>query len=133
VSTEYRVSAEDALRRAFWTVKVPSLALLLAPLLGFIVLAKLRYIPGIGYAGMKWAIPTFFISFVGAWLVWSIQVPRWRLWAYRRVTDIGRLKMLAVERQIVWKDGSIFEKTEIMSRSVRDELHRLEAASGNGA
>jgi hypothetical protein len=37
------------------------------------------------------------------------------------------LKELAVERHIIWPDGSIFEKTEITSQHVRDELRRLEA------
>jgi hypothetical protein len=126
---ETPVSPEEALRRAFWMVKLPSMAVLLGPLLTFVLLAKLKYVPSIGYPGMKWAAPFFLVSFVGGWLVWSIQVPRWRLWAYRRVNDIALLKELAVERHIIWQDGSIFEKTEIASPHVRDELRRLEAGA----
>lgn len=103
------------------------MAVLLVPLVAFVMFAKLGYIASVGYAGMKWALPTFFVSFVGSWLVWSIQVPRWRLWAYRHVGDIPLLKRLAAAKQLIWNDGSIFEKTEIMSRSVREELKRLEA------
>jgi hypothetical protein len=127
------ITAEQALKRAFWRVKLPSMAILIVPLLAYAGLAKLNYVPSYGYAGMRLALPTLLFSFVGSWLVWSVQVPRWRLWAYRRVKDIEQLKELAIERQYIWPDGSIFEKTEIMSRKVRDELRKLEEVSKRGA
>ena len=127
---KYRqVTIDQAIRKAFWMVKLPSMAALFAPLLAYLYLAKLGYLPTIGYAGMKWAVPTLLISFLGSWLVWSIQIPRWRLWAYRRVTDITELKRAAVEAQLIWSEDSGLNKTEIMSRSLRDELRRLEDAS----
>jgi hypothetical protein len=119
---------EEALNRGFWTVKVPSMAVFLGPIAVFLTLGKLGYIPTIGYPGMKWALPTFVVSLVGSWLVWSIQVPRWRLWSYRRVKSIALLKQMAVANQIIWNDGNAFERTEIMSRAVREELKRLEMA-----
>ena len=70
------ITPEEAVRRAFWMIKVPSMSVLLVPLLAFILLAKLKYIPSIGYPGMKWGLPTLFVSIVGGWLVWSVQVPR---------------------------------------------------------
>ena len=131
--TEPEVTVDEALRRAFWTVKVPSMFVLLVPLLTYIVLAKLKYLPRIGYAGMKWFVPIFLLALVGSWLVWSIQVPRWRLWAYRRVMDISLLKEHAIQKQIIWNDESIFTRTEIMSSQVRDELGQLEGASAHDA
>src|SRR5262249_45520087 len=107
-------------------VGVPSLATLVVPLLTYPVLAKLGHVPSIGYPGMKWALPILFGSIAASWLVWSVQVPRWRLWAYRRVGDIRLLKRAAAASQLIWREGSIFERTEIMSRSVRSELKRLE-------
>ena len=130
MSTDTReITPEQAVRRAFWMIKAPCMTVLLAPLLAFIVLAKVKYIPSIGYPGMKWGLPTLLVSIVGGWLIWSVQVPRWRLWAYRRVKDISRLKELAMEKQLIWPEGSIFEKTEIMSKEARLELRRLEAES----
>jgi hypothetical protein len=123
------LSAEHALRRAFWMVKPPSMAVLLAPVLTYVVLGELELVPTIGSAGLRWFLPAFLSGFVGGWLVWSIQVPRWRLWAYHRVWDIAELKRQAVERRVIWPDGSIFEKTELMSRQVREERRALEVAS----
>jgi hypothetical protein len=130
---EPQISVEQALRKGFWTVKVPSMSVLLVPLAIAWFGMKFKFIPSMGYEGMKWFIPTFVTGFVGSWLVWSIQVPRWRLWAYRRVKNISHLKARAAESQLIWSDGSIFQKTEIMSRSVREELLRLELHSMHGA
>lgn len=120
---------EQALRKGFWIVKLPSMSVLVGPLAIAWWAMKVGLIPSMGYEGMKWFIPIFITSFVGSWLVWSIQTPRWRLWAYPRVRNIPRLKALAVERQLIWGDGSVFERTEIMSRSTREELLRLESHS----
>ena len=129
----HRVTPTEAIRRAFWTVKLPSMTLFLLPLGTYAALAKWGYLPSIGYAGMKWALPAFALSFVGSWLVWSVQIPRWRLWAYQRVDDIELLKELAVERQYIWPEGSFFQKTELMSQSVRNQLRTLEARARHGA
>lgn len=118
---------EHALKRAFWTIKVPSMSVLVVPLVTYCLLAQFRYVPQYGYPGLKYAAPFFLFSFIGAWLIWSIQVPRWRLWAYRRVADIALLEQMAMERQILWESGSFFERTEIASRALRAELQRLRA------
>src|SRR5678816_2102572 len=52
-----------------------------------------------------------------AWRWWAIAVPKWRLWAYERVTDIQRLKRYAVIVGLTWPDGHPFEKTEIKSEA----------------
>lgn len=128
MQTQY-LSPGEAVNRGLWTIVVPTIAVLVAPLVLFIALVKLHHLPTTGPGGMSWALPAFFVSCVGSQLVWSIQVPRWRLWAYRRVEDIASLKRLAVKRKMIGPEGSLFEWTEIMSRQVRDELRHLEAAS----
>lgn len=65
-------------------------------------------------------------SFVTAWTAWSFQVPRWRLWAYRRVEDIDALKTAAIGAGLIWPEGHVFERTEIRSAAIRDELRRFE-------
>ena len=59
-------------------------------------------------------------GFCAAWLWWSLSVPRWRVWAYERVSDLAQLKQLAVQGGLTWPDGWIFEKTEIKSKRLRD-------------
>jgi hypothetical protein len=115
-------------------VKAPSMVAMFAPWIFYIVMAKLHVLPSIGPAGFKWFVPLFLGGFIAGWLVWSVQVPRWRVWAYGAVDDLRALKHLAIEKQIIWPDGSIFERTEIMSRHTREHLKALEARhAGAGA
>jgi len=66
------------------------------------------------------------VCFVAAWLWWSFQVPKWRLWAYERVEDIPELKRRAILAQLIWPDGSVFGRTEIKSASHAARERELE-------
>lgn len=123
------LSPEQALRRAFWSIKLPSFFLMFGPwfvALGLIGLAERK--PEFESAALTWSVILFLGGFVAGWLVWSIQVPRWRFWAYARVTDIGELKRLAVARQYLWPEGHFFERTEIASKALRAKILQLEEA-----
>jgi hypothetical protein len=122
------MTPSEALRHGFWTVKLPSMTLLLGPIGAYLIAAKLKVVPTFGTAGMLWAVPAFLIAFVGGWLVWSIQIPKWRLWAYERVDDIDALEEAAVGVQLIWPKGSIFERTEIASANTWARIRALEAA-----
>ncbi len=122
------ITPEEALDRAFWSVKAPSLGAMVGPWLGYAVLGEFGVVPTYGFAGLVWFLPIFLAGFVAGWLVWSVQVPRWRLWAYARVESIQELKEMAVSSQLIWPEGHFFEKTEIAPRWLRDELRALEEA-----
>lgn len=87
----------------------------------------------IGYAeeGFAIAVLVFFPSVIAAWIVWSVRVPLWRIWAYARVNDLDELKARAVEAGLIWPEGHWFEKTEIRSRRMRETLNRLEFREGS--
>lgn len=53
------------------------------------------------------------LGFVLAWIRWSLQVPRWRVWALEHVDDSDALHQRAVQVGIEWPYGHIFERTEI--------------------
>ncbi len=57
-----------------------------------------------------------------AWLWWSLNVPRWRLWSYRRVEDLARLQRQAVEAGLLWPAGHFFERTEIASDQLKADI-----------
>jgi hypothetical protein len=122
-----RLTTDEAMRRAFWTIKLPSMALLFGTLLGTWLAMKLGWIPSRGMPGLKWGGPLFLLAFVGSWLVWSIQVPKWRLWTYERVDDIQSLKNQAVTAQIIWPDDSVFTRTELATRATWERIRKLEA------
>ena len=122
-----RVTTEEALRRAYWMIKLPSLAILLGTILGTYVAMELGWIPSRGMPGLRWFGPSFLLAFLVSWLVWSVQVPKWRLWAYERVDDIQQLKNQAMAAQIIWSDDSVFTRTELASRATWERIRRLEA------
>ena len=124
------MTPREAVNRAFWTIQVPSMAIFFVPGSAYILLGGLGYIPRYGLEGFKWFLLVFVGGLAASWLIWSIQVPRWRLWAYRQVDDLDELKREAVTRQIIWPEGSLFEKTEIVSQKVRKEILRLEQTKG---
>ena len=78
--------------------------------------------PAVGVVGLA-------AGFVLAWLWWTLAVPRWRVWAYERVGDIGELKQQAVMGGLLWPDGSFFERTEIRSPAQKRRIAELEGVS----
>jgi len=52
------------------------------------------------------------IAFFLGWTWWSFMIPRWRRWALSRGAPADRLQRWAVINGLVWRKGSVFEKTE---------------------
>lgn len=72
---------------------------------------------------------TFLLSIAAAWFAWSVQVPRWRIWAYRRVNDIEALKASAVSTGLIWPEGHFLQRTELRTAVQSLEMIRLEDAA----
>jgi hypothetical protein len=89
-------------------VNIPVFSLMFSP-----ILILLAFVPEPSVAV---AISVFVPGFIFAWLWWSINVPKWRLWAYKRVSDIKALKNKAILAGLVWPDGSLLSRTEIKSK-----------------
>lgn len=123
---------EKAIRLAHWKVNFPAATGMFVPWMLFISLSKLKYIPSIGWDGFKWFAPLFLLGFFLGWIIWAVQVPKWRLQAYLMVDDIDQLKKQAVESLIIWPDGSILEKTEIASKKTREKIKKIEQDKTSG-
>jgi hypothetical protein len=72
------------------------------------------------------SLVTLIPAWIFMWLWWSVQVPKWKLWAYASVNDVVALKIAAIKAGIIWPDNHIFEKTEICSKDIREQIHQLE-------
>jgi len=70
------------------------------------------------------------VSFVLAWLWWSVNVPKWRIWALERTTDWPALKIRAIQAGLIWDEnteaGSRFTRTEIRSAEDQRRIIALE-------
>jgi|GEM_PF-1669541 len=53
-------------------------------------------------------------GFASAWLLWSLLVTKWRIWAFSRAEedDWPKLNELAVKNRLIWDGNSVFELTE---------------------
>ncbi len=111
------VSVNDAIRKGFKRVILMSLwVFILGIPFIVILLASQSYIL---------AILFFLFLFVLMNVVWGITCPRWQLWAYSRVRNLHELKRKAIQRRIMYPDGSRWEKLYILSRSQREKLEEL--------
>jgi hypothetical protein len=130
-----RITIKQALRRGFWTVNVPVLLIIFGQfsVTLMVVQAVERFGTLLPRPAVDYLMPALLIvalsSPLTGWIWWSVAVPKWKLWAYSRVEDVQALKIAAIQGQLIWPDGHIFEKTEWCSKAMRREILRLEDRS----
>ena len=95
------------------------------PVLVFLGAGAFAWVALDGVVG-GWSALFYLCGILFAWLWWSLFVPRWRIWAYRRVESIPEVLRWAVRTGLVWPRGWLFERTEIKSASQAAEQHALE-------
>jgi len=118
-------------------VTLPVLAIMFG---GWIVppLLVLRFSPHTAPFGTVGAIIVVVVwvllPFVGAWTWWSVNVPRWRIWALKRTTDWPSLQVEAISVGLIWDEtsllGQICSRTEIWPPSRRQRETELLARHG---
>jgi hypothetical protein len=74
-----------------------------------------------------WMIAVFvLLGFLLAWLAWSYFVVEWKIWAFENVRNVHELKRKAIQNNLIWKEGSWFNKTEIINYEQKQKLKHLE-------
>jgi hypothetical protein len=101
-------------------VNYPSMFIMFA-VLGITIFCGVQdYLP-------KWTIPVgIILSFALSWLYWSFAITKWRIWSLENVRNVHELKKRAIQEKLIWKDGSIFEKTEIRKEAELEKLNLLQ-------
>ena len=125
------VSVDDAIRRGNRLVNWPVRLLGVTPAIIFVLGRKLLHIASSNQRFNVAIVVLFCVCFVSAWLWWSTNVPKWRLWAYERVDDIPELKRRAIQARLIWPDGSIFSRTEIRSAQHAARERELELVASS--
>ncbi|MBN2868775.1 MAG: hypothetical protein JXK08_08900 [Flavobacteriaceae bacterium] len=114
------ISVEKAIKRGHLIVNLPVFCcLILAPVIGYLLTER-------GLISKDYWFLFFIIGFILAWLTWSFMITKWRIWAFTNVRNVHKLKKQAVQEKLIWREGSIFEKTEIRTRVDRNKLKHLE-------
>ncbi|MEP5341583.1 MAG: hypothetical protein ABJL44_03290 [Algibacter sp.] len=114
------ISVSKAISRGHLIVNIPVfISMFGIPSLAFYLSHK-NLIP-------NWGIGiSFIIGFIAAWLVWSLMITKWKIWAFENVRNVHELKKRAIAEKLIWNDGKIFEKTEIRSSEQKKKLKLLE-------
>jgi len=114
------VTVDKALTRGQLTVNLPVFIIMFGVMGLCFYLAILNYIP------FYFAPTSIVLGPAVAWIYWSFAITRWRIWAFSNVDDVHELKALAVSGQLIWPDGSFFERTEIRTKKERILINELE-------
>lgn len=120
------ITPEKAVERGTFIIVLPTLVILAGiPMLAYYI--NLHY-----YQFSLWYVlpPFIIVSFVLSWVYWAWMVVKWKLWAYERVDDLTALKRQAVDRNLIYADGSWFNKTEIKTEAEIQRLAWLENNAG---
>jgi len=69
-------------------------------------------------------IISFILGIGVSWLLWSLLITKWRLWAFNQVheDDWHKLKELAIINKLIWDEGSNFELTEIRTNEDNEQI-----------
>lgn len=68
-----------------------------------------------------WIVPaSFLIGPILGYLYWSYSITKWRLWAFENVRNVHELNRRSISQNLIYKEGSFFEKTEF--RSADDKM-----------
>ncbi|WP_040627082.1 hypothetical protein [Mucilaginibacter paludis] len=101
------VTVDEAIKKGKRIVAIPVLCIML----GSFFLTALLYTQ-IEFS-TRILVACLLGSFAMPWLYWSVMITRWRIWAFENVRNVHELKKRAIKEQLIWKDGSFFENTEI--------------------
>ena len=111
-------------------VNGPVTVILLGGFGAMVALLRLAYPTGLPAVD---AIVGFAVPFILAWLWWSVNVPKWRIWALERTTNWPALKIQAVGAGLIWDEttavGRTFTRTEIRSAKDQQRIAELEHSS----
>ncbi|MEQ1732706.1 MAG: hypothetical protein ABL940_03485 [Bacteroidia bacterium] len=115
------VTVDEAISKGHRMVNYPVFIIMIGVIGLTIYLVLQKIIP-------TWGFPVgFILAFVFAWLMWSIMITKWRLWAFDNVRNVHELRKRAIQEKLIWADDSIFEKTEIRSVKDKEKLDSLKS------
>jgi len=114
------VSVDEALARGHKMVTYTGVLALFGGL-------GLTFFLGIKFAQHVWIWPAGLVTSLALpWLVWSLQVTKWKVWAFSNVRNVHELKRRAIREKLIWDDKSFFNRTEIWKATDKEKWKLLE-------
>lgn len=124
---EKKKSVNAALWRGFLWVNGPVI-LWITGIPGLTGYLSSRYLPG--NVAVYATVAALFLGFAAAWTWWSFLIVVWRRWAFTHVAPQywPQLKRRAIESNLIWPDGSRYEKTEFRKEADEVFFQQVDAA-----
>lgn len=114
------VTVEEAIENGKASINKPVQIIQLITLVLTVIIFYYLHFPGWAYILV---IPA---AIVVPWIYWSFKITRWRIWAFENVDDVHSLKKRAIKAKLIWPDGSVFEKTEIRTKTDKARLKAIQ-------
>ena len=70
---------------------------------------------------------TVFLAICIGWIWWSFKIVKWKYWAFSKLTidESYELYIKAIESGLIWKTGSMFNKTEIWTEKDKIKWQKI--------
>lgn len=118
-------SISEVLKKGQKTVNLPATIIMITSLflcIGLILIVPKNYLLWLMIIG-------FTLSIVAGWLWWSFNIVKWRIWAFgnTKKSDWYDLRERSIAQNLIWKEGSVFEKTEIRNQKEQQQIDAIAA------
>ncbi len=133
-----RVAAAVLLGLAW--VNLPVLLIIFGGWIGFFIFMersdlRLHFSPSMNLVlGICFYAAGVVVPWLAAWMWWSFNIPKWRIWAVAFTRDWPALEPQAIQAGLIWSErtwlGSFCSKTEIWTREDRRKFADLRRAGG---
>ena len=114
------VTVDEAISRGRKMITLPVSVIILGIAGLSIYLSTENYISGVT------AILGVVLAIGLSWLYWSITITKWRLWAFDNVRNVHELQQKAQQAQLLWSEGSLFERSEIRTTTQKQKWNELQ-------
>jgi ABC-type multidrug transport system fused ATPase/permease subunit len=114
------VSVNDAIKRGKYLLTYPTLAIFIICIVAPLVLSIYGLCPA------WFMILGMVFSVIPAWIWWSFNVVKWKVWAFSNVRNVHELKRKSIKENLIWPDGSTYEKTEIWNTSAKEKWSEIQ-------
>jgi hypothetical protein len=114
------VSVNDAINKGKWVLTFPTIGIMLICIFTPLGLSMFGICPA------WFTVLGMIFSVIPAWIWWSFNVVKWKIWAFSNVRNVHELKRKAIKENLIWPDGSSFEKTEVWNTSSKERWSEIQ-------
>lgn len=117
---QQKVTIDDAIEKGERFVNYPSYIILSIGVFLIIYLGNL-----FNYT-LWFYIVGFIVILAISCFYWSLNIAKWRIWAFSEVRNVHELKKRAIQQHIIGVENGVFEKLEIRNKNQQEQWQKLQ-------